>query len=174
MPQGEIFVGGEATNKMELGMIMRSVCKAVSNFACSIITDLHYSFGDPQNIDEYEIPHMAAPLFTTMDKIVVTPPGERPPPMGAPFPEDPEFRKKRFKFRSIDDAKLDLRNVYSFSVNTRNIDFSTWQVVGIPMVRPMDLRSFFGDSTLRLGKSVTLITVCLFAVYGLWSMVYGV
>jgi hypothetical protein len=152
MPIGEIFVGGESMNKMELGMIMRSLCKAVCNFGCSIINDLHYSFGDPQHLDEYEIPHMAAPLFTTMDKIVVTPDGETPPPMGKPFPEDPEYRKKRFKFKCIDDAKLDVKNVYSFSVNSSNIDFITWQVMGIPMVRPMDLRSFFGDSILRLGE----------------------
>jgi hypothetical protein len=41
-------VGGESTNKMDLGIIMRSLCKAVCKFGASIVPNLHYSFGDDQ------------------------------------------------------------------------------------------------------------------------------
>lgn len=81
---------------------------------------------------------------------MVTPAGSTPPTMGRPFVEDPEFRKKRMKFKSIEEAKISLDNTYSFSVNSSNIDFVAWSTVGIPMVKPMDLRTIWGDSDLRL------------------------
>ena len=71
-PMGEIYVGGESSNKMELGMIMRTICKSVCNFCSTLVTDLHYSFGDPQNREDYELPHMAAPLFPTMVRYTVS------------------------------------------------------------------------------------------------------
>jgi Protein of unknown function (DUF1769) len=135
---------------MELGLIMRSVCKAVCNFGSSIITDLHFSFGDVQTVPDYQLPHMAAPLFTTMDKVIVTPENGVVPKMGVPFFEEPENRKKRMKYRSIEDANIKMSNIYSFSVASSNIDFCQWSTVGIPMVRPMDLRTIWGDSDLRL------------------------
>lgn len=143
-------MGGESTNKMELGLIMRSVCKAVCNFGSTIINDLHFSFGDVQTLLDYQLPHMAAPLFTTMDRVIVTPEKGILPKIGEPFLEDPEYRKKRMKFKNIDDANIQLTNVYSFSVASSNIDFCKWSTVGIPMVRSMDLRTIWGDSDLRL------------------------
>ena len=150
LPEGEIVVGGESTNKMELGLIMRSICKAVCNFGSSIISDLHYSFGDVQSTPDYQLPHMSAPLFSTMDKLIVTLPGGALPKMGEPFNEDPEHRKKRMKYKNIEDACIKIGNTYSFSVASSNIDFCKWCTVGIPMVKPMDLRTFWGDSDLRL------------------------
>ena len=151
MPVGEIFCGAESSNKMELGLITRSISKAACNFCATIVNDLHYSFGDDQDAPNYQVPHIVAPLFPTLDKIVVTPAGEEPPPLGVPFVEDPEYRKQRLKFRFMEQANIDLGSTYSFSVNTSNLDLQEWTLVGIPMVRPMDLRSFFGNSTLRLG-----------------------
>lgn len=152
MPIGEIFVGAESANKMELGLITRSISKAVCNFAGTMVQDLHYSFGDPPTQPNYQTPHIVAPLFPTLDKIVATPAGEEPPPLGFPFVEDLEYRKKRLKYRLIADAGVDLETTYSFSVNTQNLDLPNWTLMNIPMVRPMDLRTFFGDSSIRLGK----------------------
>lgn len=164
LPIGEIVVGGESTNKMELGLIMRSVCKAVCNFGSSIINDLHFSFGDFQSSLDYQLPHMSAPLFTTMDRVIVTPEKNPVPKMGEPFIEDPEYRKKRMKFKTIEDANIKLNNIYSFSVASSNIDFCKWCTVGIPMVRSMDLRTIWGDSDLRLGDfdAVAVILISVF------------
>ena len=146
---------------MELGLIMRSVCKAVCNFGSSIINDLHFSFGDLQSNFDYQLPHMAAPLFTTMDRVIVSLDKSTVPKMGEPFIEDPEYRKKRMKFKNIDDANIKLEHIYSFSVASSNIDFCKWCTVGIPMVRPMDLRTIWGDSDLSLGTYVLIFFVFL-------------
>jgi hypothetical protein len=150
VPIGEVYCGAEASTKMELGIITRSISKAVCNFAGTMIDDLHYSFGDSSTTPNHQIPHLVAPLFSTMDKIVVTPPGRDPPPLGVPFIEDPVFAVKRLKFKSIKEAKIDIKNTYSFSVNTANIDLPNWNIIGIPMKKSMDMRTFFGDSSIHL------------------------
>jgi hypothetical protein len=151
-PQGEIYVGAEASNKMELGILTRSIGKAAMKFCSTMVDDLHWSYGDTQeNNPDYELPHVVAPIFPTLDKIVLSPDGEQPQPLGIPFNEDLEYRKKRLKgLRFIKDADVNMQTSYSFSVNTSNLDLLTWTLVGIPMVRPMDLRTFFGSSSINL------------------------
>ena len=105
LPMGEIVVGGESSNEMELGMIMRTICKSVCNFAGTFISDLSFSFGDSQKKEDYELPHMSAPLFPTMDKLIVTPDGKTPPTMGQCWDEDPDWRKRRSKFRSTEEGR---------------------------------------------------------------------
>lgn len=78
-----------------------------------------------------------------------TPEGSEPPPMGKPFPEDPEYRKLRFKNKRTNDM-IHLSSTYSFSVNTNNMDLVTWTLVGIPLLNPLDMRTFFGESPIRL------------------------
>ena len=92
---------------------------------------------------------MVAPLFPTMDKIIQTPEGQEPPELGVPFVEDPEYRKMRLKNKVTNDL-IDLTSTYSFSVNTSNMDLITWCLVGVPMLQAIDLRTFFGDSPIRL------------------------
>jgi hypothetical protein len=149
MPVGEIYVGADVTNKMELGIITRSFSRAILKFIASMVNDLHYSFGDFPDTVGFEKPHIVAPLFPTMDKIVETPEGGEPPPMGKPFPEDPEYRKLRFKNKCTNDM-IHLSSTYSFSVNTNNMDLVTWNLVGIPMLKALDMRTFFGESPICL------------------------
>lgn len=150
-PAGEIFVGAESSEKMQLGLITRSISKIVCNFCSTIVADLHYSFGDStKDGSNYQLPHLVAPLFPTLDKIIVTPPGESPPTLGTPFTEDPDYRKQRLKFHLTADANIDLETTYSFSVNTSNLNLADWKIVGVPMVQPMDLRSFFSDASIML------------------------
>jgi hypothetical protein len=149
MPVGEIYVGADVTNKMELGIITRSFSRAILKFVGTMVNDLHYSFGDFPDTPGFEKPHLVAPLFPTMDKIVETPEGEEPPPMGIPFVENPEYRRMRLKNKVTNDL-IDLSKTYSFSVNTSNMDLITWCIVGVPMLQTIALQTFFGDSPIRL------------------------
>lgn len=138
-------------NKMELGLITRSISKAVLQFCGTMITGLQHSFGDSQSNPDHQFPHLVAPMFNSLDKIVVTPPNQTPPTLGTPFVEEPDYRKQRFKFRSLADCNIDLESTYSFSVNSSNMDLVRWSMTGIPFVKPFDLRPFIGDSPIRLG-----------------------
>jgi len=150
MPVGEMYVGAEISEKMELGLITRSISLAALKLCSTMANDLHSSLGETKKGKLHQRPHAVAPLFTTFDKVIVTPAGETPPPLGVPFTEDLEYRKLRLKYRYINDANLDLTSTYSFSVNTSNLNLINWTLVGIPMVRPMDLRTFIASGSIRL------------------------
>lgn len=152
-PAGEIFVGAEASAKMELGLFTRSISMAAMKLCSTMVTDMHYSFGESMDNPNHQLPHVVGPIFPTMDKIIVTPPGETPPPLGIPFTEDINYRKERLKYKSIDEAQVKLDHTYSLSVNTSNLNLLDWTMVNIPMVKPMDLRTFFGNASIQLGES---------------------
>ena len=135
---------------MELGILTRSFCRVILQFVSTMVHDIHYSFGEPSSKENCEIAHLVAPIFAAMDKIVVSRPGEPVPEMGVPFVEDQDFRKFRLKTHSIKEINIDLNNTYSFSVNTHNWDLCSWNLVNIPMLRPMDVRTLAGDSPVRL------------------------
>jgi len=120
-------------------------------FAGTVVNDLQYSFGDNPELLDHQIPHVVAPIFPTFDKVIVSGPGEVPPPMGSPFPEDPDFRRQRIKFKLTSDANVDLSSTYSFSVNTSNLDLVRWTLVNIPLCRPIHLGTFFGSAAIQLG-----------------------
>jgi hypothetical protein len=149
-PIGEIFLGGATTEKMELGILNRAICNTLVNFVSAMVPGAHFSFGDAEGKPNAEFPHAAGPLFATVDRLIISPPGTKPPKMGLPFEEDIEFRKIRLKSKSIKEFPIDLEAVYSFSQNTNNIDFPLWSFVGIPMVRTLDLRTILGDCPTRL------------------------
>jgi hypothetical protein len=153
-PQGEFFVGTESMIEMKLGLIPRSIVKAVLQFFGSAISGLQHSLGDSQNNPDFQYPHLVAGMFSSLDKVVVTPPGQTPPPLGAPLPEDPEYKKLRKNFKSINEANIDLESTYSFSVNSSNMDLLNWAMIGIPLSKAIDLRPFLGDSCIRLGKRI--------------------
>jgi len=58
VPDGEIYVGAEATAKMEIGILTRSVCRILLNFVGTMVNDLHYSFGDNPTDKLCESPHL--------------------------------------------------------------------------------------------------------------------
>ena len=56
--------------------------------------------------------HSTAPLLRGMDKVVITPRGKDPPPMGIPFEESPESRKRRMKTQ--EKFVVDLTSTYRY------------------------------------------------------------
>lgn len=98
--------------------------------------DIHMSFGG-----NGEVPHMGAPAFHSFDRVVVTPPGETPPPLGQHLermPSDIQRRKHFFKY----DHKIDIGNTYTFSMKNRRFDPLKWKVIGVPIARQFTVSRF--------------------------------
>jgi hypothetical protein len=159
---------------MELGLITHSISVAAMKLCSTMVTDMHYSFGTVQTDPNHQLPHVVGPIFPTMDKIIVTPPGEQPPAIGQPYIEDIEYRKKRLKFKSIKDAEVDLDSIYSFSVNTSNLNLLDWTLVNIPMVRPMGLSTFFGNSSIQLGKFYFYLIIKIIILIYYYNNIYNI
>jgi hypothetical protein len=158
VPLGEIYVGAEVSEKIDMGFFNNMLAKAAISFCGTLVSDLHASFGNAPSTHNFEMPHLVAPLFPTFDRVVITHPGDTPPAMGTPFQETEEQRSIRRSWSRIADAHIDVRNTYSFSVHSSQVDFFHWSVVGIPMVPPIDMRHFFGRSNIRIG-GILLVSI---------------
>ena len=71
-PRGEVYVGAEVSEKMELGFITRGISSAALKLASTMADNLHTSLGENRDNELYQRPHACAPIFTTFDKIIET------------------------------------------------------------------------------------------------------
>lgn len=142
-----MYCGGELADKdFQCNVFMKGLTNVLLNFLMKYIgNDLAYSFGGKDKDGRDELPHIAFPLKTAMNDVIVTPAGEIPPPMGAPFVETNESRTLRKA--STDTNDWSLVDTYSMSFTASSLDLPTWQVL-----YPYDtsLSLFWGDSPLRL------------------------
>ena len=101
---------------------------------------LHHSFGAA---DGAEQPHIVAPLWFLCDRLVVTPPGETPPPIGTEIDEeDPDGR-------CVSAANWDQPgSTFTFTLTSFQLDLPSWSMVnwGGPDV---DLKRFWGKRGIR-------------------------
>ena len=145
VPRGQMFLGAEITQKMELGILTKSVCSSILQLLRSYNPYVHHSFGDAHSTER---PHITSPFWSTADRLIITPPGETPPPLVQTFPEDSAVKKAR-KGNPGYTVEVDLDSTYSFSLKTSRMDLEDWAVVNIPFMRSMDLHTFWANADLR-------------------------
>jgi hypothetical protein len=89
-------VGGELSDKIELGFLTRTFLGILTGISMSLNKYLKVGFGEEyQQNGQYENPHLVFPLFRIMDRLVITRPGEIPPRLGSELPESDQDRYKR-------------------------------------------------------------------------------
>ena len=66
----------------ELGIVNRAIANTLVRFVGTMVPNTHFSFGDADGKPNQEFPHAVGPLFSTIDRLVVTPPGVKPPSLG--------------------------------------------------------------------------------------------
>lgn len=135
---------------------MRGDCRDIANVvhtdsiltldaSKSVARDTHYSFGDSKN---KEMPHIVVPALSFFERIVVSKPGQDPPQMGEEFEETKESMAARMNGKS--DIQWNTEDTYSMSFYTMYLDFAKWQVVQIPVTSDIGLKTFWGNSFLRI------------------------
>lgn len=163
LPGSELYVGAEITAKMQLGMLKKALCNAILSFTRQMMVGVHYSFGDDNDQTSptggsgsglpHELPHIVAPFVTSCDRLMVTPRGKNPPPLGVPVPEPDAARSLRRsgKPHSFDhDSLFGARaGTVTFSFNTMYVDLRDWLLCKIPMMRTMSLADFWGSADLQ-------------------------
>jgi len=98
--------------------------------------DVHQSFGGSG-----ETPHIGAPAFHSFDRVVVTPPGEKPPELGQHLPRMQSDIQRRKNFFKI-NQKIDVGSTYTFSLKNRRFDALKWKVIGVPIARQFTVSRF--------------------------------
>jgi hypothetical protein len=144
-PTGTVYAGGEISHQMRLGLVAKGICGILLKLVKSVAPDTHYSFGD--NGDK-ERPHIVIPAWSFFERLVVTKPGEEPPELGQEFVEAVESVAARKNAKS--KAHWNTDDTYSMSFFSMYIDLVKWQVVQVPVTSDIDLKTFWGNSFLRI------------------------
>ncbi|KNC53792.1 uncharacterized protein AMSG_09512 [Thecamonas trahens ATCC 50062] len=113
----------------------------------SMIRGLHSSFGTR---DDSELPHIVFPLTMSVDRYIVTPPGESPPDLCVMMlPGTDDENAARRKNARIDDT-FTTTDTYTLSFHSANLDLVQWKAVKIPGLSDLELTSFVADQPLRI------------------------
>ena len=73
-------MGAEITKKMELGLLSKGLCAGILKLGRTVNAYLHHSFGDNNDV---ELPHITGPLWSAIDRLVITAEGQPAPQLGA-------------------------------------------------------------------------------------------
>lgn len=147
VPQGIVYAGAEVSQPMKLGLVTRGLSTVLLRLVESFNSNVHYSFGDKKGNEKA---HIVVPAYTFFEQIVITSPGETPPPITELFDEPKESRAARKASKGA-GHQWNTTDTYSFSFYSMYIDLVHWHIVGIPVSGDISLKTFWGDSLLRIG-----------------------
>lgn len=146
-PRGVVYLGGELPWRISLGIFTKSVALMVLGIIKKLVGKIHYSFGDSKN---HELPHIAFPLFQTVDQFTCTPKGQLAPQLGVQVIQETEQAQKHRKSVPVGQETFKVGPTYTFHFHTMYVDLHHWKTVNIPGINDMKLSTFFNSSPLRL------------------------
>jgi len=148
-PNKSFYFSCELDQAIKMGLIQRAFVGASMAFMKSTNPTFHYStMGSKFSADgKYEKPHMSFTVEGSLDRLVVTKPGEVPPKLGAEIYEAPDHIKKRKKGGFI---KWNTSDTYTMALWSAYVDFLEWKVINLPGIRPFLLSSVLGDQAMVL------------------------
>ena len=149
VPQGRVFFACELEEPIKMGIIQRAFVTASMAFMKKMNNTFHYSITGQRPLENgmYEKPHMAFTVEGSMDRLVVTKPGDIPPTLGGAIYEDPESIKRRKKGGRIG---WNTQDTYTFALWSAYVDFLEWKSLNLPGIRPFLLSSVIGTQHINM------------------------
>lgn len=159
VPTGPLFLGCELEHPIKVGRITKSLASVLLAMIRRINSGFHYSWGtdvhakgfDPIAYKEgrYEKTHLSFPVEASMDRIVITKPGETPPPMGVELQES-EASVKRRRRMGAGSVDWNLEDTYTMCLWSAYCDWIKWKTLNVPGVRPFSLSVVTGKQPIYL------------------------
>ena len=146
----QIYFACELEETVKMGMVTKAFVGAAMAFIKTTNPTFHYSItGSKDKVGDgsYEKPHMSFTVEGSLDRLVVTKPGETPPQLGQPIYEDPESIKRRKKGTMTDWNTSD---TYTLALWSSYVDFLDWQALNLPGIRPFSLSSVLASQPIYL------------------------
>jgi hypothetical protein len=146
VPTGPLFLGCEVEQMIQMSRWTKSLATFLLAMIRRINPGFHYSLGidrdkaDPEQIKQgdYENTHLSFPVEASMDRVVITKPGETPPELGHELFETNESvkRRRRMGAGSVD---WNLEDTYTLCLWSAYFDWIKWKSMNVPGCRPFSL-----------------------------------
>jgi hypothetical protein len=171
VPEGPLFLGCELAHGVKVGTLTKGLVGMLLGIIRRVNPGFHYSWGPDhdRNVSEedlksgnYEACHLSFPVEASMDRIVITKPGETPPTLGEELFESAESVKRRRK-QGAGSVDWNLEDTYTMCLWSAYCDWIKWKSSNVPGVSPFSLCRVTGKQPIYL--TVYEISSCDAAEY---------
>jgi hypothetical protein len=157
VPTGPLFLGCEVNEMIKMSRFTKGLSKVLLAMIGRINSGFHYSWGiEKESTDEevlrkgtYETTHLSFPVEASMDRIVISKPGERPPELGHALHETNASvkRRRRMGAGSVD---WNTEDTYTMCLWSAYCDWIEWRCMNVVGVRPFSLGAVTGQQPIFL------------------------
>eukprot|EP00547_Thalassionema_nitzschioides_P001608 CAMPEP_0194210348 /NCGR_PEP_ID=MMETSP0156-20130528/8168_1 /TAXON_ID=33649 /ORGANISM="Thalassionema nitzschioides, Strain L26-B" /LENGTH=347 /DNA_ID=CAMNT_0038937679 /DNA_START=151 /DNA_END=1194 /DNA_ORIENTATION=- len=156
VPTGPLFLGCEGEKPVKLGRVSKGLCSFLLAMIGRINSGFHYSWGITKDTTEeqiengnYEKIHLAFPVEASMDRIIVSKPGEPTPTLGEELFETEESVKNRRK-KGAGTVQWNTEDTYTMCLWSAYMDWIQWRCMNVPGIRPFSLSVVTGTQPIYL------------------------
>jgi len=157
VPTGPLFLGCEVEEMIKISRWTKGLAGFLLAMIRRINPGFHYSWGIKRDeVDaevlkdgDYENTHLSFPVEASMDRVIITKPGDTPPELGHELFESNESVRRRRKMGagSID---WNLEDTYTLSLWSAYCDWIKWKSMNVPGCRPFSLGAVTGKQPIYL------------------------
>mmetsp|Transcript_31229 Transcript_31229/g.66068 ORF Transcript_31229/g.66068 Transcript_31229/m.66068 type:complete len:1880 (+) Transcript_31229:299-5938(+) len=146
LPPGDVFMGMELDEPIQMGMIQRALANAALKFVKKMNQGFTYFLSDSV---ESGPSYLSFPVGTSMDRFhaAKVDGGESLPVLGQEIPEDAESMKLRKKGAKIE---WNMGCVYTMALWSAYFDWIDWQILNFPGIRPFSATSVAGVQPIKM------------------------
>jgi Protein of unknown function (DUF1769) len=153
IPTGPLFLGCELEHAIRVGTITKGLVGILLAMVRRINPGFHYTWGTlPEHhgadhaqfrSGQYEKTHLSFPVEASMDRIVISKPGEALPELGHELDEtlDSVKRRRRLGSGSVD---WNLHDTYTMCLWSAYCDWIQWKSLNVPGMSPFSLSRVTG------------------------------
>eukprot|EP00668_Euglena_longa_P007436 GGOE01008901.1.p2 GENE.GGOE01008901.1~~GGOE01008901.1.p2 ORF type:complete len:366 (+),score=91.87 GGOE01008901.1:80-1099(+) len=144
LPIGRTWLGLEVTQPTPLPMMQRMMIRGLLRVVSALGWTFHATI---DSTNEDDLPHVTYPMLSSMDCVIVTPPGEPLPRLGDDFTE----QGHPTAYKSLQSLPEDfvLGHCYTMCFFSQFLDFEEWCFAEIPGFGFIKLSTFWPDTSLR-------------------------
>lgn len=167
VPVGPLFLGCELEHPIKVGTLTKGLVNLLLAMVRRINPGFHYSWGPDMGgsakakaamaRNEFEKTHLSFPVEASMDRIVITKPGEALPELGFELMESNESVKRRRKM-GAGSVDWNTEDTYTMCLWSAYVDWIKWRSINVPGVAPFSLSRVTGTQPIYL--SVYEINCC--------------
>mmetsp|Transcript_14627 Transcript_14627/g.35615 ORF Transcript_14627/g.35615 Transcript_14627/m.35615 type:complete len:395 (+) Transcript_14627:252-1436(+) len=157
VPTGPLFLGCEVEEMVKISRFTKGLAGGLLAMIRRINSGFHYSWGlehektSKEDIEagRYESTHLSFPVEASMDRIVITKPGEEPPKLGYALHETNASvkRRRRMGAGSVD---WNTEDTFTMCLWSAYCDWIKWKSMNVPGVRPFSLGIVTGQQPIYL------------------------